>query len=235
MDDHSLFRNIDRLEESQSHISALLDRLDKTSQQEGAADVGNILAGMENLIGQFSDNHYNLYHEIQDLLENSRQDAYNHGKLEELIKSEQIRGKYLVNIVGSLKVQIESLFNAINVAVEESESDGGGDGGSVMEKVTDNVNLLWKSVESLSQLMTSPAKKVQYNIQKIDSEVIVHLNRLHLNGDGSEMKKDMNFGEKLESQARYLRDKRHETRSPKQQKSFRGKHIKTSINMIILL
>lgn len=217
--EHSLFNNIDRLEESQNNIAVLLDKLDKGSQQEGA-DVTDVLSGMEGLIGQFSDNHHNLYQEIQDLLENSRQGAYNHGKLEDLIKAEQTRAKYLANIVGSLKVQIETLFNAINND-DAADPDGASadDAESVAEKVASNVNLLWKSVDSLSKLIVAPAKKVQYNIQKIDSEVIVHLNRLHLNADE---KPNYNFGETLESHVRAVRDKKLEARSPRHGRSFRG-------------
>lgn len=224
--EHSLFNNIDRLEESQNNIAYLLEKLDKGAQQEGATDVTDILTGMEGLIGQFSDNHQNLYSEIQDLLENSRQGAYNHGKLEELIKAEQVRAKYLGNIVGSLKVQIETLFNAINTDGVDELPDGGSsdDAESVAEKVADNVNLLWKSVESLSKLIVAPPKKVQYNIQKIDSEVIVHLNRLHLTDE----KAHYNFGETLENHARAIRDKKLEAKSPRHAKSFKGMYIDKS-------
>jgi hypothetical protein len=204
----SIYKNIDRLEESQNNITVLLERLDRDTRTE-STEVGQLITGMEGILGQFSDNHFELQHEIEDLLESSRRGMLSHEKLTEMVNAEQVRTQYLSSIVNSLKSQIEGLFNKLQTEDEEEDEYGEDEPIDVVDKVTDDVNLLWKSVDSLSKLISSPTKKLEYNIQKIDSEVIVHLNKsLHLHD------KKEDFRDKLEHHVKQIKHKREKSRSP---------------------
>ena len=208
----SIFRNIDSLEESHSSITRLIEQLDRDSRQNDHSEVGVLISGMEEKLGQFSDNHFELQREIEELLENSRRGALSHEKLTEMVNAEQVRTSYLSSIVNSLKSQIEGLFNKL-VAVTDEDSETATEPGQIVEQVSDNVNLLWKSVDSLSKLIGSPTKKLEYNIQKIDSEVIVHLNKtLHVHDKGgnnsSQAEGGGNFPEKVENKLKAVRTKK---------------------------
>ncbi|RYG92456.1 hypothetical protein EON65_59185, partial [archaeon] len=199
----SFFNNRDEFESAQNQIAKLIDQLDKGNRLEESIEVSFLITSMESLLDKFSDNQYELQHEIQDILESSRQGLLTHEKLSEMIATEQIRSKYLTGIVGSLKFQIESLFNVLN------NKDGtldDTDSSLIMDKVHENVNLLWKSVDSLSKIIVSPAKKLDTAIRKIDSEVIVHLNKTMHMSAGSGEKGD--FGDKLDKQVKSTRNRR---------------------------
>jgi predicted nucleic acid-binding Zn-ribbon protein len=200
----TVFQHIDNLENSQNQLTRLIEQLDRETRQTQNAEVNELITGMESSLGQFSDNHFELQREIEELLENSRRGALSHEKLAEMVNAEQVRSSYLSNIVNSLKSQVENLFSKLITATNDDEIS---DPGEIVEHVSNNVNLLWKSVDSLSKLIASPTKKLEYNIQKIDSEVIVHLNKtLHLhdktgsnnNTTTSVTGSEMNFSEKVE-------------------------------------
>jgi predicted nucleic acid-binding Zn-ribbon protein len=200
----TVFQHIDSLENSQNQLTRLIDQLDRETRHTQNAEVNELITGMESSLGQFSDNHFELQREIEELLENSRRGALSHEKLAEMVNAEQVRTSYLSNIVNSLKSQVENLFNKLLTATNDEDIS---DPGEIVEHVSNNVNLLWKSVDSLSKLIASPTKKLEYNIQKIDSEVIVHLNKtLHLhdktgsnnNTSTSVTGSDLNFTEKVE-------------------------------------
>jgi predicted nucleic acid-binding Zn-ribbon protein len=200
----SIFRNIDSLEESHVNISKLIDQLEIESRQDNG-EVHQLITGMDSMLNQVGDNHFELQREIEELLESSRRGALSHEKLADMIHAEQVRSNYLTNIVSSLKSQIEGLFTKLVVVTEDEDSVS--NPGEIVEQVSDNVNLLWKSVDSLSKLISSPTKKLEYNIQKIDSEVIVHLNKtLHLHDRQSAPTLE-SFPEKMETQVKAVKKK----------------------------
>lgn len=175
MDGESFFNNRGHIEESQIQISKLIERLHKDSLLERHSDeVSNLITGMESILGHFSNNQYELQNEIEEILESSRRGALTHEKLVEMIQAEQVRSKYLSSIVGSLKDQIENLYVVLTTASNESED---GEPIDVLDMVSNNVSLLWKSVDSLSKIIVSPTKKLESTLSKIDSEVIVHMNK----------------------------------------------------------
>lgn len=230
----SIFRNIDSLEESQSNITKLLDQLDRDTRQIDNSEVGFLLTGMEEKLGQFSDNHYELQREIEELLESSRRGVLSHEKLTDMVNAEQVRTQYLANIVNSLKTQIEGLFTKLVTTVDEADESV--DTSEIVEQVSGNVNLLWKSVDSLSKLIGSPTKKLEYNIQKIDSEVIVHLNKtMHLHDKSSvptipeNGPNAGNFAEKMEKSLKAVRSKKTEKRDSLAQKG--GNDVNNSSNI----
>jgi hypothetical protein len=205
----SIFQNLDSLEETQDHISRLIEQLDRESHHDHG-DVNQLMSGMDAMLSHVGDNHFELQREIEELLESSRKGALSHEKLTEMVNSEQVRSQYLSNIVSSLKSQIEGLFTKLVTAAEQDiESEPG----EIVEQVSSNVNLLWKSVESLSSLINSPTRKLEYNIQKIDSEVIVHLNKtIHLHERQAAPAAE-NFTDKVETQVKAVKSKKVEKKN----------------------
>lgn len=208
MDNLALFQNMDSLEESHEQLTQLIERLDRDSHID-AHEMGNLVTGMGGLLGQFSTSHHELQNEMKDLLESSKNGLLTHEKLVEMVHNESIRSKFMNKLIDSLKIQIENLFHTF---VNKDDSEDGQD--EMMEKVASNVNLMWKSVNSLSTLMESPAKKLDHTIRKIDSEVIVHLSQ---NNNHDRIFADSNreqFTEKIDNQLRSAKERRKNSQSP---------------------
>jgi hypothetical protein len=189
--DEAMYLNRGALEESLQNTTKLLESLDKNNRFEDVGEYNYLLTGMEGLIGQFSENHYELHHEIKEIMESSRMGLLTHEKLVEMVTAEQLRSQYLSNIVGSLKDQIENLFTTILSAVD---TRNGGDPEDLIDKVSNNVNLMWKSVESMSKVISSPSKRLDQTIRKIDSEVVVHLSKSVQNNE----ERKESFADKLD-------------------------------------
>ena len=190
-DNISVTDNMSLMEDAQFHISELLERLEIGNNGGEAAEATGVINSMESMLGSFSENILGMQQEMQDLLESSRHGMLTHERLSDMISTEQVRTNFLVNILGSLKMQIEGLFMALQ---EDNDDDPDGLGplsrksrsrGSSRGKsagspglVSEKVNLMLKSVESLNKLVTSPTKKVQRTITTIDSEVVIHASKL---------------------------------------------------------
>lgn len=214
----NIFRHIDAVEESHGQLTKLIDRLDQDTRAMESSEVHQLISGMEGMLGQVTDNHYEMQREIEELLESSRRGVLSHDKLTEMVGAEQVRTQYLVNIVSSLKTQIEGLFNKLITATDDEEVSK--EPAEIVEQVSDNMNLLWKSVDSLSKIITSPTKKLEYNIQKIESEVIVHLNKtLHLHDKQQASNPATlatvaeSFPSKVENQLKVVRNKKIERKN----------------------
>lgn len=167
----ALFDNNQQLEESQTFIAELLHKLDVDKAVDDAMEVKFMISNMEGILGQFSETSYELQHEINDILESSKQGLLTHDKLSEMIAMEQTRSNCVNGIVNSLKVQIENLYNIITEAMNNPDDDG-----SAMNQLQMDMGMMMKSVDSLTTVITSPVKKLDMTIKKIDSELIVHLN-----------------------------------------------------------
>lgn len=171
IEENALFDNNQQLEESQTFIAELLHKLDVDKAVDDAMEVKFMITNMEGILGQFSETSYELQHEINDILESSKQGLLTHDKLSEMIAMEQTRSNCVNGIVNSLKVQIENLYNIITEAMNNPDDDG-----SAMNQLQMDMGLMMKSVDSLTTVITSPVKKLDMTIKKIDSELIVHLN-----------------------------------------------------------
>lgn len=221
----SLYNTRGQLEESLFNTAKLLETLDKNNRLQDVEEYNFLLTGMEGLIGQFSDNHHDLHHEIQEIMESSRMGLLTHEKLVEMVSAEQIRSQYLSNIVGSLRDQIENLFTTIMSSAEEQDN---GDPEELLDKVSSNVNLMWKSVESMSKVIASPSKRLDQTIRKIDSEVVVHLSKTLQQNDG---KVKENFTDKLDrrlQKAKEKEDRRRRMSSPDSENTPRRSKVNDS-------
>lgn len=201
----SLFHNIDRMEESKSQLSTLIERLDRESNLD---EVGNLVWGMGDMLGNVFEQNHVMQQEMKALLQSAKNGLLSNEQIVEAFSIEMKRGLYLGNIVSALKMQIESLFNAI---VNNEDVDGDDD--SHIDKVTDNVNMLWKSVNSLTTIIDSTPKTLDTNIQRIQSEVIAPIRSLqhqskHKMGSRS-MDEEEQFAEKL-GQMKQVLEKRKE-------------------------
>lgn len=165
--------NSRQLEEAHSHIASLLEKLDAGSLGDEHNEVGNMMVTMEGMLGQFSENQYELQHEINDILESSRHGLLTHDKLSEMITMEQTRTHYLANIVGSLRFQIEKLYRVLSETANNPDLDPA----EALEKAASDISMMMHSVDSLSKVIVSPTKKLTSTIKQIDSELIIHLNR----------------------------------------------------------
>lgn len=183
----SVSDNMSLMEDAQLHIAELLDKLESSNMSSEAAEASYMINSMESMLGTFSDNMLGMQNEMSDILESSRKGQLTHEKLTEMLGAEQIRTNFVVNIVSSLKVQIESLFSALQEMEDENGFSRATSRHSARPPTSDQsltsimsrkMNLMLKSVDSLSQLVKTPTKKVQKTITTIDSEVVIHASKL---------------------------------------------------------
>ncbi len=169
----SLFHNIDRMEESKTQLHSLIERLDRDTHLD---EVESLVSGMGGMLGNVFQKNFVMQREMKALLESAKNGLLTNEQMVEAFNVEMKRGVYLTNIVGALKMQIENLFNAI----VNSADDDGDEGEGMIDKVTDNVNMLWKSVNSLTTIIDSTPKTLESNIQRINHELIAPLRQQQL-------------------------------------------------------
>jgi hypothetical protein len=73
------------LEESLLNTAKLLESLDQSNRLQEAHEYNYLLQGMEELVGQFSDNQVGLQNEIRDILESSKNGLLTHEQLVEMV------------------------------------------------------------------------------------------------------------------------------------------------------
>jgi hypothetical protein len=190
MDDHETdaYNMHLQLEDSQSHIANLLEMLAMENYAEESAQASKIISSMGNMLGHFSDNHYDVQNEMNEMLESSRRGLLTHGQLQELVSAEAVRSQHLVGILNSLKYQIESMYDALSDLKLDAEMDET-DQHEVPQpakNLTAKVQLMMKSVTSMDRIALTPAKKLSSAIATIDSEVVMHVNKTKL--DSKELK-----------------------------------------------
>lgn len=180
-DSISITDNIFLMENSHSYMTDLLNKLDVANALDDTSQAGSMINSMEGILNQFSDSQAELQNEINDLLISSRNGLLTHEKLADMISTEQIRTHYLVNILGSLKHQIESLYRALTESHDEDlDVDDEKNSDVLVDKMVSRVGLMLRSVESLNSIMVAPTRRLQKTITHMDSEVVLHVNKMSL-------------------------------------------------------
>lgn len=185
-----------QLEDSQTHISDLLEMLAMENYAEESTQASSIINSMGTVLGKFSDNRFDFQTEMNAMLESSRRGMLTHAQLSELITAEANRSHHLNNILNSLKFQIENMHDALSDLRDTTELDDDGSQSELYEtasQLTKKVALVMKSLTSMDRIVTAPIKKLPAAIACIDSEVVMHVNKTKLDG-----KSPINAGGKAE-------------------------------------
>ena len=175
-----------QLEDSQSHIATLLEMLSIENYAEESIQASSMINSMEGMLGRFSDNHYDIQNEMNEMLESSRRGLLTHGQLSEMVSAEATRSQHLGNILNSLKSQIENMYDALNDLRSETESTNGADEVVQQEivhksnQIVNKVDLIMKSVNAMDRIAVAPIKRLPNAIMNIDSEVVMHVNKTKL-------------------------------------------------------
>lgn len=173
-----------QLEDSQTHISDLLEMLAMENFADESMQASSIINSMGSVLGKFSENRFDFQSEMNAMLESSRRGMLTHSQLSELVSAEANRSHHLVNILDSLKYQIENMHDALADLRDSTEldEDSRAEFDSTASRLAMKVNLIMKSVTSMDRIVTAAPKKLPAAIACIDSEVVMHVNKTKLEG-----------------------------------------------------
>eukprot|EP01038_Epipyxis_sp_PR26KG_P009642 gene9642-12981_t len=169
--DDSFLKNINLFEESQTHITSLLDKLDEEETNEGASNMKFLMNAMDSMIDHFSDSQHELVQEMNSILENSRHGLLTYDQLSNMITGEQLRTEFLMKMASSFHHQILSLQDYLTEKLN-LDCDITGD---ELSDVVGNMNVLKKTAESLSRAVATPNSTVKSVMSKLDKELVLHL------------------------------------------------------------
>lgn len=184
----------DELQESHSIISGLIDILDETQSKnsyfkddddedirEGnnMMAVANLITNMMTIMSRSNEHHDDIQNEMIEILHsaNHLHNNIDQHVLENMVSLEMKRMDYMDKVINSMKGQIEALYNHLSDTINSNLSNSEEELQLENTMLDKKMNLLWKSVDSLSKLMGSPNEGIDNTIRTIDGEVIVHINQ----------------------------------------------------------
>lgn len=167
----SLIESINLMDEAHTNITNLLEQLDVG---DNTKETINVIGGMDGLLGTFSIRSFEMQQEMNRLLESSKSGALSHNMLADYFSKEQVRSNYLLNILGSLRDQIEGFHNFFHSIIPNDDDDQS-------MSVSEKINLMLMSVESLGRIASTPSHQLEQTIQSIDVQVIQQLEMRKIN------------------------------------------------------
>jgi hypothetical protein len=162
----SLIESINLMDEAHTNITNLLEQLDVGDNT--SSETINVIGGMDGLLGTFSIRSFEMQQEMNRLLESSKSGALSHNMLADYFLKEKVRSCYLLNILGSLRDQIEGFHNFFHSIIPNDDDDQS-------MSVSEKINLMLMSVESLGRIASTPSHQLEQTIQSIDVQVIQQL------------------------------------------------------------
>jgi hypothetical protein len=168
----SLIESINLMDEAHTNITNLLEQLDVGDNTN--SETINVIGGMDGLLGTFSIRSFEMQQEMNRLLESSKSGALSHNMLADYFSKEQVRSIYLLNILGSLRDQIEGFHNFFHSIIPNDDDDQS-------MSVSEKINLMLMSVESLGRIASTPFHQLEQTIQSIDVQVIQQLEMRKIN------------------------------------------------------
>lgn len=168
----SLIESINLMDEAHTNITNLIEQLDVGDNT--SSETINVIGGMDGLLGTFSIRSFEMQQEMNRLLESSKSGALSHNMLADYFSKEQVRSSYLLNILGSLRDQIEGFHNFFHSIIPNDDDDQS-------MSVSEKINLMLMSVESLGRIASTPSHQLEQTIQSIDVQVIQQLEMRKIN------------------------------------------------------
>ena len=162
----SLIESINLMDEAHTNITNLLEQLDVGDNT--SSETINVIGGMDGLLGTFSIRSFEMQQEMNRLLESSKSGALSHNMLADYFLKEKVRSCYLLNILGSLRDQIEGFHNFFHSIIPNDDDDQS-------MSVSEKINLMLMSVESLGRIASTPSHQLEQTIQSIDVQLIQQL------------------------------------------------------------
>lgn len=170
----SVIESINLMDEAHTNITNLLEQLDVGDNTN--SETINVIGGMDGLLGTFSIRSFEMQQEMNRLLESSKSGALSHNMLADYFSKEQVRSNYLLNILGSLRDQIEGFHNFFHTIIPNDDDDQS-------MSVSEKINLMLMSVESLGRIASTPSHQLEQTIQSIDVQVIQQLEMKKINAN----------------------------------------------------
>ena len=155
----SLIESINLMDEAHTNITNLLEQLDVGDNT--SSETINVIGGMDGLLGTFSIRSFEMQQEMNRLLESSKSGVLSHNMLADYFLKEQVRSCYLLNILGSLRDQIEGFHNFFHSIIPNDDDDQS-------MSVSEKINLMLMSVESLGRIASTPSHQLEQTIQSIE-------------------------------------------------------------------
>lgn len=170
----SVIESINLMDEAHTNITNLLEQLDVGDNTN--SETINVIGGMDGLLGTFSIRSFEMQQEMNRLLESSKSGALSHNMLADYFSKEQVRSNYLLNILGGLRDQIEGFHNFFHTIIPNDDDDQS-------MSVSEKINLMLMSVESLGRIASTPSHQLEQTIQSIDVQVIQQLEMKKINAN----------------------------------------------------
>lgn len=176
----SVIESINLMDEAHTNITNLLEQLDVGDNTN--SETINVIGGMDGLLGTISIRSFEMQQEMNRLLESSKSGALSHNMLADYFSKEQVRSNYLLNILGSLRDQIEGFHNFFHTIIPNDDDDQS-------MSVSEKINLMLMSVESLGRIASTPSHQLEQTIQSIDVQVIqqLEMKKINANNDNDEL------------------------------------------------
>eukprot|EP01035_Chromulina_nebulosa_P018240 gene18240-23912_t len=155
-------------EETSIRIKSLLAKLEGGDSQN--SELLAMKDSMDILMGTYFESHMDLDTEMNSLLENLRKGLISNEELEQMLKADQNRSGFVLRMAGSLKGQLESLFDEFRSLLDNAYKGNPYPKDQVNTLYTD-MNTVLDSVDFISRVVSTPALKLNEAIDQVDSEM----------------------------------------------------------------
>ena len=208
---------------SHSRIQQLLAKLEGTNTDAQKEELLAMKDSMDFLMGVYFEQHLDLDSEMNGLLDNLRRGLATQEELESMLKADQSRSGFVLKMAGSLKIQLENVFELFG-SVLDSVYKGGAFPIDAVNHLYSDMNIVMDSVDFISKVVSTPAKTLSSTLDQVENDlrtqVEIVLSRSHSynslnNHVGLRLTKAFEPSQEIKKEIQLLEIKNNELMTPK--------------------